>query len=292
MKRSQFLKLCCLGLAMPSGLQCFNSSASSGFSINGSLSSKQTLQYEGRSRSYLVYTPAPRRTTPSAVVLLLHGHGGSANQIMGLSGKKAPFRLWMPIADRENLILIIPDGLVSPDGKQGWNDARNIDTNPNSDDVGFLTQLIETVAQSYPIDLNRIYATGTSNGGQMALRLAAERSKTFAAIAAIIASNPDPIFPKKPQHPISVMLVNGTKDRFIPYQGGDVIQNRGKVQSTHDSIQYWVDHNECQGTPRHVQYPNRSRRDRTLASKKTYRNSNTNTEVSLIRILGDRKSVV
>lgn len=233
-----------------------------------------------------MYTPDPLPETPCAAVLLLHGHGGSGEQLLGVTGRKAPHRLWMPIADRENLILIIPDGLVAPDGKQGWNDARNIATNPDSNDVDFLIRLVEAVAESHPIDFTRVYAAGISNGGHMALRLAAEVPEKLAAVAAVAAANPDPIFARRPQQPISVMLMNGTHDRFTPYDGGWVIDERGQVQSTDDSIQYWVIHNNCEEMPSSIQYANLSNTDGCTASRTTYRNATTNIEVALVQILG------
>ncbi|MEO0886866.1 MAG: PHB depolymerase family esterase [Cyanobacteria bacterium J06648_10] len=284
--RRPLLNLLGLGFFSLCGVQLFNASEANNTSSTGNLSEKLLLEHEGQPRSYRVYVPESRPQTPCAAVLLLHGHGGSADQLMGVTGKKAPYRLWMPIADREDLILIIPDGLVAPDGQQGWNDARNIATNPDSNDVDFLRTLVETVAASYPIDFNRVYATGTSNGGQMALRLAAEVPEKLAAVAAIVASNPDPIFARQPQHSISVLLMNGTNDRFSPYDGGSVIRERGRVQSTDDSIQYWAEHNNCETTPSFVEYDNRSTRDGCSASRMTYRNDTTHVEVALVKILG------
>ena len=243
MQRSQFLKLLSLSLGLSWGLPLLGGESAGSQAIPRKLSEKLWLSHGGSSRSYRLYVPDPLSTKPMAAVLLLHGHGGSVNQLMGLGGKQAPYRLWLPIADREGLMLIIPDGLVGGDGQQGWNDARNVPTNPDSNDVDFLGQLIETVAESYPIDFKRLYATGISNGGHMALRLAAEASGKFAAVAAVAAANPDPIFPREPDHAVSVLLMNGTKDRFVPYGGGRMIRDRGRVQSTEDSIQYWVRHN-------------------------------------------------
>ena len=290
MMRRPLLKLLGLGLVSLCGVKFIDSSKANSTSrtersSTENLSEKRLMNHEGQSRAYRVYVPDSLPTTPCAAVLLLHGHGGSADQLMGVNGKQAPYRLWMPIAEQEDLILIIPEGLIAPDGKQGWNDARNIATNPDSNDVDFLSKLIETVAESYPIDFNRVYATGVSNGGQMALRLAAEVPEKFAAVAAIAASNPDPIFARPPQQPISVLLMNGTKDRFVPYDGGWVIRDRGQVQSTDDSIQYWVTHNGCETTPSSVEYDDRSTVDRCTASRTLYKNATTNVEVALVKIL-------
>ncbi|MFK8111057.1 MAG: PHB depolymerase family esterase, partial [Rubripirellula sp.] len=206
--------------------------------------------------------------------------------LIGVTGRQAPYRLWMPVAEREQLVLIIPDGLAGPDGKQGWNDSRGLKTNPDSDDVTFLHNLIETVAESCAIDRQRVFAAGTSNGGHMALRLAVETPQTYAAVAAVAAANPSPVFARPPKQPISVMLMNGTADRILPYEGGEMIRHRGKVQSTDDSIRYWVTHNRCAVKPRLVQYPDRSKSDGCTASSRTYTNAETNVEVAVVRIEG------
>jgi polyhydroxybutyrate depolymerase len=53
------------------------------------------------------------------------------------------------------------------------------------DDVGFVRALIDKLAENFPIDRRRIYATGMSNGGMMAHRLAAEASDIIAAVAPV-----------------------------------------------------------------------------------------------------------
>ncbi|MBX2862396.1 MAG: hypothetical protein KTR27_02490 [Leptolyngbyaceae cyanobacterium MAG.088] len=299
MKRSRLLRLLGLEAGVLCGLSFLGSSHASNLAITGNLFKKQLLSsitgnlseklfltHQGQSRSYRIYGPELLPETPCAAVLLLHGNGGSADQLIGVTGQQAPHQLWMPIADREHLILIIPDGLVGPNGKPGWNDARNIASNPDSDDVAFLNNLVETVAESYPIDFQRVYATGMSNGGHMALRLAAEVPEKFAAVAAVAAANPDPIFVDQPQYSISVLLMNGTDDQILPYEGGEMSRDRGKVQSTDDSIQYWVTHNNCEKIPRFSRYTNQSRTDGCTASRTTYSNLTTNVEVSLVRIRG------
>lgn len=252
----------------------------------GTLSKKQSLVHQGRLRSFRLYVPDPPPKQPCAAVLLLHGHGGSADQLLGVTGRQAPYRVWMPLADRDNFVLIAPDGLVGPDGKQGWNDARNIATNPDSNDVEFLIKLVETIARAYPIDSSRVYATGTSNGGHMVLRLAAEAPDRFAAVAAVAAANPDPIFRLKPKNPISVLLMNGTNDRILPYGGGKMIHDRGNVQSTDESVRYWSRHNGCEEKPQSFEYPDDIEEDRCTASRRTYRNAALNVEVAVIQIRG------
>ena len=251
-----------------------------------SLSQKRSLVHDGKKRTYLVYARTSPIKKPSAAVLLLHGHGGSADQLMGETGRRAPYRIWMDVAKAESVVLIIPDGLIGADGKQGWNDARRLSSNPDADDVEYLCNLIELVSKSSPIDRQRVFAVGTSNGGHMALRLAADASDKFAAVAAIAAANPNPIFANQPEKPVSVLLINGTNDRILPFAGGKMIGRRGSVQSTADSIKYWVKHNRCADNPEIHSYPDLSSSDGCTAHRSTYTNDATNVQVGLIRIEG------
>jgi polyhydroxybutyrate depolymerase len=86
----------------------------------------------------------------------------------------------------------------------------------NVDDVGFITAMVSAIEHEIPINPNRVYATGISDGGIMDYTLAC-RTTIFAAIgldsATEMGSCPDPA-------PISVIRIHGTADKYIPYDGG------------------------------------------------------------------------
>ena len=73
------------------------------------------------------------------------------------------------------------------------------------------------------VDPNRVYATGISNGGMMAYRLACD-TNVFAAIgpdaATMLGDCPRPA-------PVSIIHLHGSADRNIPYDGspGDGVAN-------------------------------------------------------------------
>jgi polyhydroxybutyrate depolymerase len=60
---------------------------------------------------------------------------------------------------------------------------RELADHPLRDDVAFTDAMLDVLATDYVIDARRVYATGFSNGGQFALRLAMDRSNRFAAVA-------------------------------------------------------------------------------------------------------------
>lgn len=253
----------------------------------------QVFVSNGDRRTYDVYLPNKKDSRKlSPLVLLLHGHGGNADVMTGENNKKAPYKAWQSIANREGWVLLIPDGEFGSDNYRGWNDCRANNTkNPTTNDVKFLNNLIDTVSQKYPIDQDRIYAHGTSNGGHMTFRLAQESSEKFRAIAAVVAAMPEKNKCKKPNLPISVLVMNGTRDPFVPYQGGAVgrrkhQQGRGSVISTSDTIEYWLNHNGIISNPRVKFLPNRNKRDGSTVRMKQYFRRENNTEVVLYKVVG------
>jgi polyhydroxybutyrate depolymerase len=80
------------------------------------------------------------------------------------------------------------------------------------DDVGFVTAVVAAVPG---VDPARVYATGISNGGMLAYRLACDTT-LFAAIgpdsATQLGTCPSPAA-------ASVIHIHGTADRNIPYDG-------------------------------------------------------------------------
>ena len=80
-----------------------------------------------------------------------------------------------------------------------WNDGRadvhstaHIEEVP---DVDFIAKMIEELESTYLIDRARICATGISNGGIMAARLACELSDKIAGVAIVAGSMPRSIQP-------------------------------------------------------------------------------------------------
>ena len=108
------------------------------------------------------------------------------------------------------------------------------------DDVGFLWALIEDLVTRYPIDAERIFVTGISNGGHMSFRLACELAEQIVAFAPVTASMPVDIADEcNPAAPVSLAIFNGTADPLVPYEGGQVrigLLRRGRIMSSLRSL--------------------------------------------------------
>jgi polyhydroxybutyrate depolymerase len=127
--------------------------------------------------------------------------------------------------------------------------------------------LLDDLARHARVDSKRIFATGMSNGGIMAYRLASELSDRIAAIAPI--SGPMGTATCNPGRPVSVIHFHGTQDEFAPFEGG-----RGKKSvsgtnfySVDHSIREWVKANGCPEQPVTVRQPDRTRDGTTIVRK-------------------------
>ncbi|MCA9887756.1 MAG: esterase [Anaerolineae bacterium] len=220
------------------------------------------LQHDGMDRSYLAYVPDTLPEAPVPVLIGLHGGGGHAQQFMESTG-------FNDIADARGFIVIYPDGI-----DRTWNDGRdgpdpNVQARLLIDDVGFIEMVLDDVAANYHIDPERVYATGISNGGHMSFRLACDISDRIAGIAPVAALVPANIT-CEPPNPVAVLLMNGTEDPLVPWEGGTLLGDRGEDLSTWESMALWAGINGCSQDISTEILPNRVLRDLTVTQVHTY----------------------
>lgn len=251
---------------------------------SGVLLQNQTFSVSGIDRNYHIYLPEVK--TDSPVVMLLHGNSGSSDQILGILPVKSPFKLWLDIAERENLILVVPDGLTGPNGKQGWNDCRNdAPTNPVADDVTFLSSLIDSVQQTYATSNSNVFSVGISNGALMTMRLADEIPQKISAVALVVASRPVNSECPNSDIPLPVLIMNGTADPILPYYGGQIKGNRGDVYSTPETVEYWINRNSTDIIPLETIIEDKDPNDESTTKRFTYLNGQNNTVIEHYEVL-------
>ena len=168
-------------------------------------SGAHSISVGGLDRDYRLYVPAGL-PPGAALVVMMHGGFGSADQAERSYG-------WNQLADREKFAVAYPDGVG-----RAWNVGGGCcgrSGRQGIDDVGFITSMVDDVAAHVPVDRDRVYATGISNGGMMAYTLAC-RTDVFAAIGPDAATQLDAC---ASPHPTSVLAIHGTADRAIRYDG-------------------------------------------------------------------------
>jgi len=171
-------------------------------------------------RHYLKAVPSCPTAEKRPLVVVLHGSGASAEQVMGLAFPFSPLSVWLEIAEREQVVVVAPDG-VKRRGQRAWNDGfADVASNPQCDDVGFIGAVIDRAIAEDDVDPERIYVIGVSKGGMMAYRVAAELAPQLAAFATVLAAMPQRASYAMPQTALSALIAASEKDPFIPYSGG------------------------------------------------------------------------
>jgi polyhydroxybutyrate depolymerase len=145
------------------------------------------------------------------------------------------------------------------------------------DDVAFVRALLDTLEREYPIDHRRVYATGFSNGGMMSYQVACALSDRFAAVAPVSG---ELAMDCAPSRPVSVLIIHGTADQNLPYDGGvgPKALDKHDVKSVHYALDHWLRFDRCATTPRV---------DSTAALvRRTFAPCAENTAVELYTIIG------
>ena len=189
-------------------------------------------------RQYIVYIPENyNHSIPTPILFAFHGFGGSNNFIMN----SAEFN---EIADQENFIVVYPQGSLILNLLAHWN-VGGFTQISNTDDVAFVDYLISSLSQMYNINLDRVYATGMSNGGFMSFLLACQLSNKIAAIASVTGSMTTQTLNEcDPQREVPILQIHGTNDPIVPYNG--IQEWNTPIDNVLD---YWVLNNQCSPNP-------------------------------------------
>ncbi len=200
---------------------------------------EQTWLFDGRVRSYELHDPEGL-SAPAPLVIALHGRGDDGLGMEALTH-------FDELADREGFMVAYPDGL-----KNEWNFVRGVHGyDMSQDDTAFLVALIDHIGEDHAVDKTRVYLAGFSNGGLMVQRAACENPAPFAAFASVSAA----LFGGMPEVcsetstiRAPMLLINGTADTNIPWEGTSVEQNGQMIYITYpvsDTLGFWSVFNGC-----------------------------------------------
>ena len=105
----------------------------------------------------------------------MHGYSGDAENIRNYSNMN-------DIADEYGFAVCYPRGTLDDSGNRFWNVGYDFHPNETIDDVDFLKELASFLQTSNNLSVDKIFATGMSNGGEMCYMLACQASDTFKAV--------------------------------------------------------------------------------------------------------------
>jgi polyhydroxybutyrate depolymerase len=196
-----------------------------------------TIDFGGRSRTYAVHLPPTR---PAGLVLNLHGGDTTGAGQEWLTNFDA-------VADANGFAVAYPDGI-----DKSWADGRGASEADQRgvDDVGFLVALTQKLRAQYGIDAGHVFATGMSNGGFMANRLACDHAELFAAVAPVSGTLGSRVT-CHPSRPVAVLDIHGTADPIVPFDAKSMRTPDGStdIVTAPAMVQRWRAEDRCSGEP-------------------------------------------
>ena len=182
--------------------------------------------------------------------LLVELHGRGIDPVM--------FDRWTgftALADEAGFVLAMPSAIG-----ETWNDGRYPERmRDDPDDVGYLLAVIDDACARLPIDRQRVYVVGMSNGATMAGRLACEHPERVAAFAQVAGTAAVEVAARcRPAIPVPILEVHGTGDDAAPYAGGRrrglrmrllIRQAAGPCLGVDEWARVWVGTNHAQDGP-------------------------------------------
>ncbi|MFP4159285.1 MAG: alpha/beta hydrolase family esterase [Desulfobacterales bacterium] len=210
---------------------------------------KVDVREMGFRRSYRVHLPEGSAGDGKLPLLvMLHGAFETSKSMERLTG-------FSDLSDREKFIVVYPNGIGLFGFLQHWNAGHCCGKaqKDSVDDVAFLETVIDDVSSRFPVDPNRIYMAGHSNGGMLACLYAAEKPGRLAGLAMVsgtigsrdLKKGPWQQIPR-PAYGLPVLVIHGFNDKTIPYSGGPSSNHKSReFISVADTMAFWQSVNQC-----------------------------------------------
>ncbi|MCR9176061.1 MAG: polyhydroxybutyrate depolymerase [Alphaproteobacteria bacterium] len=154
---------------------------------------------------HAVTPPGWDGTSPLPVVVFFHGYGQTGQVVATNDRLTGPF-------GANGVLLIAPTGLQKSWGHVG--SPRRL-----RDENAFVDEILADVKGRYPIDENRIWASGFSQGGSMAWDVACYRADRFDAVFPVAGAFWRPHPSTCTSGPVNLFHTHGTGDTVVPMTG-------------------------------------------------------------------------
>ena len=166
-----------------------------------------TLTIDGVRRTYHAIVPA-QLTGGLPLLIVLHGRGQSEPAVLRQTG-------FLGLAQQRQAVLVFPDG--EQRSCNAGHGCCGFAGSHQAPDVPFVAAIVADAVHRWPIDGQRVYLVGYSNGGKLAYSAVCARPTLFAAVATYGAV---PLSPCQPGTPaVSFLLAAGTADQVLLFHG-------------------------------------------------------------------------
>lgn len=207
----------------------------------GSVLERIDVTVDGKPRAAVVHVPESTRggAGPLPVVLSFHGVNGNAAVQQATDGL-------IDKSDEEGFVVVYPEGLMvglndQITGITGW-DADGSEV----DEPKFVSAVLDELDSKVCIDTARVYATGFSAGGNIALVVACALPGRIAAVAPVSAAYQPDECTSAP--PLPTMAFHGRDDIVVPLDGRDSPE-AGTLLPAREALGAQAQRNGCTGGP-------------------------------------------
>jgi polyhydroxybutyrate depolymerase len=235
---------------------------------------QEEVEINDHPRTFVVHLPQGYDSQQHyPVVILLHGRDQDAAEMARLTH-------FNEFADRDSIIAVYPNALngrwnIGGGPQQGYRrgpyrrgpwgpgypppgprpEQGDRPNGPNRGaDMPFLHRMLDKLATHYSVDKRRIYAVGLGEGGFLALRMGCNMADRIAAIAVVGAAMPRALT-CVPSRPVPALLMNGTDDPIVHFDGGRYKDGMLQLLSAEDSAKEWARLNRCSEKPSESKLP-------------------------------------
>ena len=190
----------------------------------------------GIQRTYEILIP-PDVADTLPLLIFYHGRGSTGAEFQNITRLD-------DIALREQFVVVYPDGFGRTERSWAVGSGLTLADEFGIDDVLFTNTLIDHISAELPIDQNRVYVAGFSEGGMMTQRLACFLANRIAAVLTVGATPHQGLTQQCPPGRIlPMMFVIGTEDPTFPLIGSFFTLS---IQETAD---FWARRLNCDGDP-------------------------------------------
>lgn len=196
-------------------------------------------------RSYLLHLPPdldPTRRHP--LLVLLHGAGGTGRSFHALLDPDSA-------TDAAGFITVFPDGIKGTwtVGCGGCTAAERAGAN----DVTFLETLVHQLVDGLPVDPDRVYVAGFSQGAQLAQLYGCQSDDPPAGIVSVAGLlYRDPAAGCAPRGAFPVLFIHGDRDPVMRIAGfGD----GANILSLDETMGVWLSSMGCDAAPEVSEHP-------------------------------------